>query len=86
MSSPVSRRVVLQGILVGGAVAAPVVTEASEPQPDLQHWLDTADPYRVIDYHALRLADAMGKVDPSRTYVFRFDLDHGFGLLVGRDI
>jgi len=89
-----TRRSLLKGVLVGaaaGAAGIPAFADASGeipqltqngPKRDLQHWLDTADPYWVAQYHARRLADAMGRLDPAHAYSFRVNPEKGFAFIV----
>lgn len=70
-------------VLGAGAGVAPPSADSSEPTFELQHWLDTSDPYWVAFYHAQRLAEAMGKSDPSRLYRFEINEDVGFAMVVG---
>lgn len=79
-----ARRAILKGALAIGA--ASIADTASSKTFDLQHWLDTADPFWVADYHARRLAEAMGMLDATRLYRFHVNADKGFALIVGDPI
>lgn len=78
------RRTILKGAF--GIGAASVAGTANDKTLDLQHWLDTADPFWVADYHARRLAEAMGMLDRTRVYRFHVNADKGFALIVGDPI
>jgi len=98
----ISRRIMLGGIAAtaGGAIAAAIplpesaVDDVAPNEPpkvadeqfDLQHWLDTAEANAVVRYHAARLAEAMGRIDPSRTYSDRVSYADGYAFIVGNPI
>lgn len=65
------------------AVVAVAAASPVEPVDALQHWLDTSDPAQVAHYHAARLAEAMGAIDPTRSWRSLIDHEHGFALICG---
>lgn len=65
-----------------GVVAIASAHSAEKPV-DLQTWLDTAEPNWVAQYHAARLAEVMGTINPSRIWRFHIDHEHGFALVCG---
>jgi hypothetical protein len=80
----IARRAILKGALGIGAVS--VADAANGKTLDLQQWLDTTDPFWVADYHARRLAEAMGQLDATRVYRLHVNADKGFALIVGDPI
>ncbi len=88
----ISRRIMLGGFAAtaGGVIATsiplPETSKATDEHFDLQHWLDTADPKYVAQYHAARLTEVMSKVNPSRAYHAKFDHLNEFVLIVGDPI
>lgn len=89
----ISRRTLLGGMAAtagGGVVATaiplPEPLKAADERFDLQHWLDTAEANAVVRYHAARLAEAMARVDPSRTYHDRVSYGDGYAFIVGDPI
>ena len=85
--NPISRRTAL-GLMIGTAVpptAVVAVAAASprEPAFDLQHWLNTSDPAEVAQYHAARLAEIMGAINPARSWRSHIDHEKCFALIVG---
>lgn len=83
----ITRRAVLGGfamVAIPTGVAA-AIEPSAEPAFDLQHWLETADPLQVAQYHAARLAAVMNEIDPKRAYRSCINHEFGFALIVGDD-
>ncbi|WP_426238131.1 hypothetical protein [Pararhizobium sp. DWP1-1-3] len=84
--SSLSRRQAL-GLMAAVAVPPTVVVAVAAASPieqePLQHWLETSEPAQVAEYHAARLAEVMGLIDPERSWRFHIDHKHGFALVCG---
>jgi len=81
---PILTRRKALGLLAAVSVTPTLtVAQSAEASFDLQQWLDTAEATAVVRYHAARLAEAMGRVDPSRTYHDRVRFDDGYVFIVG---
>ncbi len=82
-----SRRKAL-GLIAAVAVPPTVVVAVAaaspfDPADTLQHRLSTSDPVHVAQYHAARLAEVMGEIDPARSWRSHIDHEHGFALVCG---
>ncbi|CAN7398677.1 hypothetical protein LJR235_002388 [Pararhizobium sp. LjRoot235] len=78
----ITRRTILGGL---AATVAPLPAVAA-PALDLQYWLDTADPVQVAEYHAARLAEVMGAMNPARRWRSHIDREYNFALIVGDEL
>lgn len=86
--NPVLSRRKALGLLTAAALPSVGVVAVASAQPtakpfDLQNWLDTAEPGLVAEYHATRLAQVMGAIDPARSWRSHIDHQHGFALVCG---
>lgn len=79
----ITRRFILGGMAVIATPTAALAMVPAEVPLDLQHWLDTADPVQVAEYHAARLAEIMGVMNPDRRWRSHIDREHNFALIVG---
>lgn len=75
----INRRAALIGVLASSvALAAPVAKAAQEP--NIQQFLDTAEPIDLAHYHAARLAEAMHRANPGRWFC-TIDQNEEFALI-----
>lgn len=79
----ISHRLFLRSTAAAGAVGA-VAAPAIAAEPDFHSELSKS-PHELISYHADQLAEALGRVDDTRTYRVEISYEDAWVLVFGRD-